>query len=186
MWPFRGNLTQRVKQELATIPQESLFTALLVRDLNDIVEECIIELCNPQAAAELCVIERAGLHHSLHGRLYEPRERQNERERQSAKEGGGETPYWQNEWYIIWLSWTELLSLTAVPHSPTVLHFTRPGALIYHIQQNCHRLDVFFSPCKFPNFLPRWVFHEGLILLFFSIYFSLFHFRTQMRSDRAS
>lgn len=142
-----------------------------MRDLKDIVGKRIIELCNPQAAAELCVMERAGLHHSLHGRPYEPRERRNERERRSAKEGGGETPYWQNEWYIIWLSWTELLSLTAVPHSPTVLHFTSPGALIYYIQQNHHRRCGLFSR-EFPNFLPRWVFPEGLILLLIFSYFS--------------
>lgn len=76
---FQGKL-QEINATCLAIPQEHLFTQLLVRDLNDIVGERIIELCNPQAAAELCVIERAGLHHSLHGRPYEPRERQNESE----------------------------------------------------------------------------------------------------------
>lgn len=63
------------------------------------------------------------------------RERQTETERE--KEGGGETPYWQHEWYIIWLSWTELFSLTAYTalsnrplfHKPwwtDLLHSTKP------------------------------------------------------------
>lgn len=100
-WPFKGNyrkLMQHVWQELASILQEHLFTQLLVWDLNDIAGERIIELCNPQAAAELCVIERAGLHHSLHGRPYEPRERQNESE--TEREGGWRRDTILTEWMI--------------------------------------------------------------------------------------
>ncbi len=41
------------------------------------------------------------------------RETDRDVETEREKEGGGETPYWQYEWYIIWLSWTELFSLTA-------------------------------------------------------------------------
>lgn len=83
--------------------------------LNVTMCECIIEMCNPQAAGELCVMERAGLHHSLHRRLDASRVRETDSNRETEREkgGGGETPYWQHEWYIIWLSWTELFSLTA-------------------------------------------------------------------------
>ena len=57
--------------------------------------ECIIEMCNPRAAGELRVMERAGLHHSLHRRRDESRARETDRdvETERGKEGGGETPY---------------------------------------------------------------------------------------------
>lgn len=62
--------------------------------LNDTVCECIIEMCNPRAAGEPCVMERAGLHHSLHGRLGASRVRETDKDLETeGEEGGGETPH---------------------------------------------------------------------------------------------
>lgn len=78
-------------------------------------------------------------------------------------------------------------SLWLLYRTPTVLHFTSPGALIYYIQQNRHRRCGLFSP-RVSKLSPQvsipWRPH--FITYFFHIFLSLFHFHTQMCNDRAN
>lgn len=140
--------------------------------LNGTVCECIIEMCNPRAAGELCVMERAGLHHSLHGRLEESRVR--EADRDGARGGGVEERHHtdsMNDTSYDCLGqscslWVPIL------HSPTVLHFTSPVALIYYTQQNCYRLDSVLLPISFQTFTPGYI--PGIFIFFATLYSFVF------------
>lgn len=55
--------------------------------------ECIIEMCNPRAARGaarlcVCVMERAELHHSLHGRASESGEEERRRKEEGRRMRG--------------------------------------------------------------------------------------------------
>lgn len=140
--------------------------------LNGTVCECIIEMCNPRAAGELCVMERAGLHHSLHGRLEESRVR--EADRDGARGGGVEERHHtdsMNDTSYDCLGqscslWVPIL------HSPTVLHFTSPVALIYYTQQNCYRLDSVLLPISFQTFSLGDI--PGIFIFFATLYSFVF------------
>lgn len=88
-------------QKTVAFQQERMFSPLWMQAiystgayLNGTVCECIIEMCNPPAAGELSVMERAGLHHSLHRRRDESRVREADRDVEAEREeGAGETPY---------------------------------------------------------------------------------------------
>lgn len=132
--------------------------------LNGTVCECIIEMCNPWAAGELCVMERAGLHHSLHGRLEESRVREADgdgaggrrEEERHHTDSMNDTSYdCLGQSCSLWVP---------ILHSPTVLHFTSPVALIYYTQQNCYRLDSVLLPISFQTFSQR---HIPRIFIYF-------------------
>ena len=119
--------------------------------LNGTVCECIIEMCNPRAAGEPCVMERARLHHSLHRRLDESGARKTDWDVETERGGGEEERHHtdsMNDTSYDCLGQSCSLWLPIL-HSPTVRHLTSPGGLIYYTQQNCCRLHSVLQPISF-------------------------------------